>query len=351
MQISAGKLSKTENGITTAVEISDIITSKDEEPTTDEPIVNADTLGGKTYQDILNEAGKNIKNAYQYAIEAGYDKSEIEFARDLSNIDNKIEKVADGTEDNLLSLTSDGQVKDSGKKTTDFITKIIDGEEGNLSILSIDGQLQDSKKKLADFAPSGFGLGESPKLISDFNTTILPGWYYVDDITINGPKASSYGDIGSLLVLKHGSRLIQIFCCYAPGGISEMLWFVRGFTGYQFDDWKCVNPALVLGKEYKTTELWNNEPVYMKLVSFGKLPNATSSTVAHKIVGINQVISVSGSTSDKKNIPTMNYDGGSASNDIIDVLIDPVNITIYASRDRSSATANILIRYTKIASK
>lgn len=35
--------------------------------------------------------------------------------------------------------------------------------------------------------------------------------------------------------------------------------------------------------------------------------------------------------------------------DVIDVLVDPANVTIYAARDRSSATANVLIRYTKTA--
>lgn len=79
------------------------------------------------------------------------------------------------------------------------------------------------------------------------------------------------------------------------------------------------------------------------------MPNATTSRVAHKIADIETIVSVSGSTSDKKNIPTLNYGGGSSMDDVIDVLVDPANVTIYAARDRSSATANVLIRYTKTA--
>lgn len=199
------------------------------------------------------------------------------------------------------------------------------------------------------FAPSGFGLGTSPKVVSNFDTATLPGWYSTDNNTTNGPQASSYGDIGALLVLKHDYRLVQVFCCYAPGGISQMLWFIRGYDGAKFDAWKCVNPELVPGREYKTADLLNNKPVYEKIISFGRLPNATTSRVAHKIADIETIVAVSGSTSDKKNIPTLNYGGGSSMDDVIDVLVDPTNVTIYAARDRSNATANVLIRYTKTA--
>ena len=40
-----------------------------------------------------------------------------------------------------------------------------------------------------------------------------------------------------------------------------------------------LNPPMVSGVEYRTTERWMGKPVYTKIVSFGKLPNATSAYV------------------------------------------------------------------------
>lgn len=101
------------------------------------------------------------------------------------------------------------------------------------------------------------------------------------------------------------------------------------------------------GQEYKTNWLYGDKPVYTKLVSFGNIPNASMATVQHGIQNMRDVVFVSGSTSDRKNIPTMNYGGGSSFDDSIDIIVNNSVISIAAQRNRSSATAKIAIAYTK----
>lgn len=196
------------------------------------------------------------------------------------------------------------------------------------------------------FAPNGFGLGTDSTIPASrsANNISQNGMFYCDADT---PTSSDW-------LILHMQRDIRF---------AVQLAFTTNGSGYPvakrvmdsniaektWQPWEWVNPPLSLGMEYRTTERYNGKPVYAKLVSFGNLPNASSATVSHGIEGVQDIVSVSGSTSDKKNIPTLNYGGGSSMDDVIDVLVDPTNVTIYAARDRSSATANVLIRYTKTA--
>ena len=53
-----------------------------------------------------------------------------------------------------------------------------------------------------------------------------------------------------------------------------------------------VNPPLVVGVEYRTTERYNSKAVYSKVVDFGYLPKNTSKTVAHGITDATFFVSV-----------------------------------------------------------
>ena len=102
--------------------------------------------------------------------------------------------------------------------------------------------------------------------------------------------------------------------------------------------WEWVNPPMVLGVEYRTTERYQRKPVYCKLVNFGKLPNNTYKDVAHGISELQYVISVSGESNGDNLIGNM-Y--------ITYVNIGTTNIRIKTNADRSGVTATVLIKYTK----
>ena len=62
-----------------------------------------------------------------------------------------------------------------------------------------------------------------------------------------------------------------------------------------------VNPPMLIGVEYRTTERYNSKPVYCQLVSFGTLSN--SGLVYVEIKGMNTLISATGTFSDNRYIP------------------------------------------------
>lgn len=106
-------------------------------------------------------------------------------------------------------------------------------------------------------------------------------------------------------------------------------------------------PPMLFGLEYRTTERYNNKPVYVKLIAFGNLPNKAATSVAHGVSNIDAFVSVAGSTSEGIFIPTMIYGGVLGDSSVLQIKADRHNITIYAGGNRSGLTANILIRYTK----
>ena len=76
-----------------------------------------------------------------------------------------------------------------------------------------------------------------------------------------------------------------------------------------------INPPMVLGTEYRTTERWNGKVVYVKLFDFGTMPNNNTKTVPHNIGNLDRAIRVGGALSNGSVIPHR-----SSNVDFIDVL-------------------------------
>lgn len=223
---------------------------------------------------------------------------------------------------------------------------------GNFAILDAEGNLQDSKKSANDFLQSTGVItikadsSEEPyetytaRLQEVFDamkdySAILVRPYPPDAFGAGTSLAVLYrstAKYGGLQTIAHYTAFDPISICYDNGVWQPMEW---------------RNPNTELGLEYRTTERYNNKPVYVKLIAFGNLPNQAATSVAHGISNIDAFVSVSGSTSDGIFIPTMIYGGGFGDNNVLQIKADRTNITIYAGGNRSGVTANILIRYTK----
>lgn len=125
-----------------------------------------------------------------------------------------------------------------------------------------------------------------------------------------------------------------------------------------------VNPPMQLSgvdadgnvtNEYRTTERYLGKPVYVIAYDYGNLPN--SNAVIKTVEGVknvDKVVSVFGYTSDRKTLPTFSYAWSTIStlDDAIslDAYADPtygLRINITTQKDRSSATAIVIVKYTK----
>lgn len=68
-----------------------------------------------------------------------------------------------------------------------------------------------------------------------------------------------------------------------------------------------VNPPMLVGVEYRTTERYDGKPVYVKVVDYGTLPNNTEGSNYGLAAGLN-LISVSGfAVGSSYNIPIPGY--------------------------------------------
>lgn len=115
-------------------------------------------------------------------------------------------------------------------------------------------------------APAGYGLGSEAKQVSSWDEAIQSGFYMCPTGPLNGPWF--YG----IVIRKTDKVLIQKVWT----NDEQTSQFGCGFysaerrkLGSTWGEWEWVNPPMVAGVEYRTTERFNGNPVYVKLVSLG----------------------------------------------------------------------------------
>lgn len=122
-------------------------------------------------------------------------------------------------------------------------------------------------------APGGFGLGkETMVAIDDCNTAVFSGWYATDSPTMNTPNGK--GESGVLCVSRRfDNRIYQEFHGINGGQYSRVfasrVTYGDNSTDLQWGPWEWLNPPMMLGVEYRTTERYLGEPVYKKLNANG----------------------------------------------------------------------------------
>lgn len=106
--------------------------------------------------------------------------------------------------------------------------------------------------------------------------------------------------------------------------------------------WEWVNPPMQIGVEYRTTERYLGKPVYVKSIDLGVLPSNSSKEVSIGVDNIENVISVSGTSSNGFAFPVPLH----GSDGSIDVIVSRTSIKVitYATQVISSVA---VIKYTK----
>ena len=150
----------------------------------------------------------------------------------------------------------------------------------------------------------------------------------------------------------HGVTPAQIFALPAIESTDYPGCFYRMVGEVQ--EW--LNPPMVIGVEYRTTERYNGKPVYWKSFNFGNLPNATLKLISHGSSSIEDIVASSCSARSGSgsvvHIP-------SATNDLyVNEAPYFVGLTwasgatesrvyIVTNADRTSWTGKFLLKYTK----
>ena len=118
----------------------------------------------------------------------------------------------------------------------------------------------------------------------------------------------------------------------------------------EWKPWEYENPWMTPGTEYRTTELWNGKPVYIKVINYGKLAAAnTNVTISLGCTATNLIefdILTTLSSGTQYNFPAFNLNTATA------MLTGYFNeaktaLVVRCHQDLSSATAIVTVKYTK----
>lgn len=149
-----------------------------------------------------------------------------------------------------------------------------------------------NKEQLATInqtAPAGFGLGQptdnySKVTIDTVDTTTKAGWYEYygnDAVDLCGYDGTRYGGIFVVPAMFGCTQFF--FCRNYYGGYLKRSYVAAADDGAggHWEPWEWVNPPMLFGEEYRTTERYNGKPVYMKAVKLEGGPNNGEKKVNH----------------------------------------------------------------------
>jgi hypothetical protein len=218
------------------------------------------------------------------------------------------------------------------------LTKPAASEAADISILNTNFDMID--------ALGGYGLGGAKKITDDIDTIVKPGWYWIsasDGITIGGFSSADWY-IRVDAYSSGTSYCVQHLYPLSSHKIELVRYKVKG----TWADAEWVNPPMILGTEYRTTERYLGKPVYTKAVNFGALPNNSSKNVAHA-TGVDQtIIALDGVLSDGCHITSgLNRDRAVSSDGTITVDNTKWNIRVITNYDFSGVTATFIVKYIK----
>ena len=204
------------------------------------------------------------------------------------------------------------------------------------------------------FAPSGYGLGDSSKQITDWNEAKLNGWYRDPGNAANSPFPGMFV-IG--FVTNYQKDCVQnVYTRYSYGTNVKISHKVRMYDAdnSSWGEWEWVNPELKAGVEYRTTERWNGKPVYKQAFEF-TMPNNTF-VRAYPPTDIlwaeSTIVEFSGvivSGSNMYTFPATDLSGSTApfSSIMAYAASGKVCFKCQASGDMSAFTAKIIVSYVK----
>ena len=274
-----------------------------------------------------------------------------------SSITAKIPIASDDLPKDLGSSSSGVSSKfsrsDHVHKVPDDIVSYADAQTGVEETTKINADLLENHPA-SDFAPSGFGLGGDSKILTSADNldTLMTGGlfrYYLD----NPPKGAlptALADYASLIrVSVAGATCVQEAYDSTDsrlhGTVLRRNIYGLG-AGAKIYPWEWVNPPLLLGVEYRTTERYLGKPVYVKTTDCGAIPERGSTkNVVDTISNMEHLVSYGGDTYNDAGTDSLPYYGGE--NRRIEVDASKFGIGLW--NVGIDETANVIIwrKYTK----
>ena len=228
--------------------------------------VNADTLGGKpadefaTQNYVAAEIAKAQLNGGDVDLSGFATKDDVSNA--VNGIDFPVDSVNGKTGVVVLSASEVGATPAShaeNKNNPHEITPEQIGAHPNTWIPTA---------QQVGAAPAGFGLGGQGKVCTDCNTALESGFYSLSGGSLqNGPSADNSLYWGSMIVANRSGNVITQIVNY------QNRLALRTCEDGVWGEWEYLNPRMIPGVEYRTTERCNGKAVYTMKFNTGELAN------------------------------------------------------------------------------
>lgn len=225
-------------------------------------------------------------------------------------------------------------------------------DAADIGVLNTNFQKLDEKCNPALFAPSGCGYGDDAPYIgaeagqsyTDKIDALVASWpnMTAKQYATYDANQSTYAMLAT--IYKYSSQATLIVAHSFTGSIVT-----RKKESGVWKDWEWVNPPMKLGVEYRTTERYNELPVYVKLVDCGSLPNAGTKNVylGDNIAGENVVsfnVKLLSGTKSAHMLPWLDTSFAGQASAYISAT---GQIQFVTKSDMSAYTATVTVKYTK----
>ena len=159
-------------------------------------------------------------------------------------------------------------------------TKAVSADSG----VSLDVLLDEMNYNISNKAPAGFGLGENFNITKfpllddtvNLNNVVKNGWYHwAASAPVNAPMSYCIMRVWS----GYGGYALQEVM---TGHLNHENVIMRRFTNggeSAWGEWEYVNPPMMAGVEYRTTERYGGHPVYAQRVIVKSIPTGTLITL------------------------------------------------------------------------
>lgn len=221
---------------------------------------------------------------------------------------------------------------------------------------------------IANSAPGGFGLGGAAKMLTEADNVDnirVSGWYTWNWTPTKQPA-------GLPDEAKYHVGVMRVDNGDAISSVAQTIYFPKasnnvnagdqcviqriGVSSNVWNPWEWVNPPMLLGTEYRTTERYLGKLVYVKTINMGNLPgNAVKQASFQSNNVVDKIVSVTGQcTTDSGVNLSLPCHAGSGPNWNTVVLIDATGagaaqIVTFAEDFAGYTDACITVKYTKLA--
>lgn len=207
--------------------------------------------------------------------------------------------------------------------SADNTSRIIELAKGTLDVngskfsnnnMEVQGTIKEGGKLLSDkYAPEGYGLGKQvPPVMADANAITPAQFFRVTTNTANLNNTSHWSGI----VMPYTEDEIVQFFVQTTRGTARLRRTEDG--GATWTD-LYMNPRLVSGKEYATTETNDDDIVYVKKIrhttttDFGVTNGAREISIAHDITNLDRLVRITGVLSKVYPLPFISDTGATVS--------------------------------------